>query len=145
MFCDVTFFITLPGFLNNRSKESTKWSDSNISATVRLSTPVARFMISQSKVWPRRWVGTLINCSKLRLPSKTFRAAVQGSEGLSKWTLRSPTTNSLSQETYDSSRSENCSKNIAFVSLFFLLGGSLLHTDDFCTSGITRCSSEECS
>ena len=52
-----------------------------------------RFVISQSKVWPRQWVGTLTNCSKLRLPSITVRAAVQGSEGLSKWTLRSPTTN----------------------------------------------------
>ena len=123
MFRDVTFFVTVPGFLNNRSKEITKWSESNISATVRLSTSVERFVISQSKVWPRRCVGTLSNCSKLRLPSITFRAAVQGSEGLSKWTLRSTTTNSPSQETYDSSRSENCSKNIALVNLFFRLGG----------------------
>ena len=65
----------------------------------------------------------MTNCSKLRLAKTAFRAAVQGSEGLSKWTLRSPTTKSLSQATYDSSKSVNCSKNIAFVSLFFLLGG----------------------
>ena len=43
----VTFFVTLPGFLNNRSKDITKWSDSNMSATVRSSTPVTRFVISQ--------------------------------------------------------------------------------------------------
>ena len=48
MLRDVTFFVTLPGFLNNRSKEITKWSDINISATVRPSTSVARFVISQS-------------------------------------------------------------------------------------------------
>ena len=64
-----------------------------------------------------------IDCSKLRLPRAAFRAAVQESEGLSKWTLRSPTTKSLSQAKYDSSKSVNCSKNIAFVSLFFRLGG----------------------
>ena len=97
MLHDITFFVTLLGFLNSRSKEMTKWSDSSMSATVWSSTSVARFVISQSKVWPRRWVGTLTNCSKLRLPSITFRAATQGSEGLSKWTLRSPTTNSLLQ------------------------------------------------
>ena len=60
-------------------------------------------MISQSKVWPRRSIGTLTNRSKLILPKYTFRAAVLGSEGMSKWTL-SPTTKHLSQATYLSSR-----------------------------------------
>ena len=93
-----------------------------MSATVRSSTSVARFLINQSKTWPRRWIETSTNCSKLTLSSTTFRAIVKGSEGLSKWTLRSPTTKSLSQATYDSSKSVNCSKNIAFVSFFFRLG-----------------------
>ena len=67
MLRDITFFVTLPGLFNNRSKERTKWSDSNMSGTVRSGTSLARFAISQSKVWPRRWVGALTNCSKLRL------------------------------------------------------------------------------
>ena len=37
MLRDVTFFVILPGFLNTRSKEITKWSDSNMSATVSLA------------------------------------------------------------------------------------------------------------
>ena len=33
-----------------------KWSDSNMLTTVRPSTSVARVVISQSKLWLRRWV-----------------------------------------------------------------------------------------
>ena len=36
---------------------------------------------------------------------------------MSKWTIGSPTPRSPPQQTYDSSRSGNCSKNIAFVDL----------------------------
>ena len=56
MFRVNTFLISLTGFLNdrsnflnNRSRERTKWSDSNMSTTVRSSTSVARFVVSQSK------------------------------------------------------------------------------------------------
>ena len=79
-----------------------------MTTTVGSNTSVTRFVISQSNVWQRRWVGTLTNRCKLRLSSTTFRAVVLGSEGVSKWTLSSPATKSLSQETYDSNRSENC-------------------------------------
>ena len=103
IFHEIIFIFSLTGFLNNRSKEK-EWSDSNMSTTVRSSTTVAPFVISQSKVWPRRWKGTLTNGCKLRLSSTTLRAEVLGSEGLSKWTLRSPTTKSLSQETYYNGR-----------------------------------------
>ena len=69
-----SFFFS-DGFLN-RSEEITKWSDSNMSTTVRSSISVAQFLISQSKVWPWWWVGTLTNWCKLRL-SSTISAAAQ--------------------------------------------------------------------
>ena len=42
------------GFINDRSKEITKWTDSNMSTTVRSSTSVAPFVFNQSKMLPRR-------------------------------------------------------------------------------------------
>ena len=66
-FRDLTSFVVFPSFLKRNAKEITKWSEMSLSTTQSSSTSTSLLVMSQSIVWPRRGVGTVTSCCKLRL------------------------------------------------------------------------------
>ena len=141
-FRDLTSFVVFLGFLKRSAKEFTRWSEMSLSTTQSSSASTNLLVMSQSSVCPRRWVGTLTSCCKLRLQIVLqFFVFVflfvclffQGSNGNTR--VRVKTRNLCRQEqkvcrkrrTTQVDLGTRQTRYILLDSLFFLLGGGGKH------------------
>ena len=88
---DVTCCFARLGFVRESLQKTVRRSDSAVSITSRLSLiGQSSRAVTESKVWPQRWVGWFTSCFKQRSFSDDLNLDTSLSRSFSKWKLKSP-------------------------------------------------------